>query len=115
MVKECVVRGVILLMVVVKDRFSDPTKEQIGQDQCRNDITNDHQEKALKEGCHEREQAWMDVSPIEKTNTKEDLARVMTKSRSKMQTVTNSCVRRKWMNRVSSKYPNIRDIIERAG
>jgi len=31
---------------------------------------NDHQEKALKEGYHEREQAWKDVSSIEKTNTK---------------------------------------------
>jgi len=30
---------------------------------------NDCQEKALKEGCHEREQAQMDVSSIEKTNT----------------------------------------------
>jgi len=37
----------------VKNGFSDPTKEQIGQDQCRKDITNDHQEKAPKEGCHE--------------------------------------------------------------
>jgi len=36
-------------------------------------------------------QAQMAMSSIEKTNTKEDLARVMTKSRSKMQTVTNGC------------------------
>ena len=35
---------------------------------------NDCQEKALKEGCCEREQAQMDVSSTEKTNTKEDLA-----------------------------------------
>jgi len=53
---------------------------------------NDHQEKALKEGCCEIEQAHTDVSSTEKTNTKEDLARVMAKSRSKIQTVTNGCV-----------------------
>ena len=34
----------------------------------------------------------MDVSSTKKTNTKEDLARVMTKSKSKMQTVTNGHV-----------------------
>ena len=50
---------------------------------------NDHQEKAVREGCHEREWAQTGVPSTEKTNTKEDLARVMTKSRSRMQTVTN--------------------------
>jgi len=50
--------------------FYDWTKVQIGQGQHRIDITNDCQEKALKEGCHERKQAQMDVSSIEKTNTK---------------------------------------------
>jgi len=85
---------------------------QIGQDQHRIDIMNDHWEKALKEGCHEREQAQTDVPSTEKTNTKEDLARAMTKSRSKMQTVTNRHVGRKWMNRVSSKHPNIGDLVE---
>jgi len=59
---------------------------------------NDCQEKAFKQGCCETEQAQMDVSSIEKTNTKEDLARVMTKSRSKMQTVTNGHVSQKQMN-----------------
>jgi len=54
----------------------------------------------------------MYVSSIEKTNTKEDLARVTTKSRSKTQTVTNGHVSQKWMNRVSGKHPNIRDLIE---
>ena len=73
---------------------------------------NDCQEKALKEGCHEREQALTDVSSTEKTNTKEALARAMTKSRSKTQTVTNGCVSRKQMNRVSSYCPNVRDLIE---
>ena len=73
---------------------------------------NEFQEKAFREGCHEREQAWMDVPSIEKANTKEDLARVMTKSRSKMQIVTNGHVSQKAMNQVSSKYPNIRDLVE---
>ena len=54
----------------VKNRFSDLTKVLIGQDQYRIDIMNDHQEKALQEGCCERDQAQMDVSSIEKTNTK---------------------------------------------
>ena len=56
---------------------------------------NEHQKKALKEGCHEREQAQTGVSPTEKTSTKEDLARVMAKSKSMMQTVTNGCVGQK--------------------
>jgi len=54
----------------VKNGFSDLTKEQIGWDQCRKDITNDHQGKALKEGCHEREWAQTGVFPIEETSTK---------------------------------------------
>jgi len=54
----------------VKNSFSDQTKEQIGQERCRKDIMNDHQEKALKEGCCEREQALRGVSSTEKTNTK---------------------------------------------
>ena len=56
---------------------------------------NEHQEKAFREGCCEREQAQMGVSPTEKTNTKGYLARVMTKSKSKMQTVTKGHVGRK--------------------
>jgi len=31
---------------------------------------NDHWEKALREGCHEREQAQMGVSSTEKTSPK---------------------------------------------
>ena len=50
---------------------------KIGQGQHRIDIMNDCQEKALKKGCHERKQALTDVSSIEKTTTKENLARVM--------------------------------------
>jgi len=53
---------------------------------------NEHWEKALREGCHEREQAQMGVSSTEKTSTKGDLARTMTKSESKALTVTNGCV-----------------------
>src|SRR5882724_4134132 len=34
----------------------------------------------------------MGVSPTEKSNTKGDLARAMTKSKSKIQTVTNGCI-----------------------
>ena len=43
------------MQTVVKNGFSDLTKEQIGQDQYRKDIMNDCQEKDLKDGCHERE------------------------------------------------------------
>jgi len=39
----------------VKNGDSNPTKVQLGQDQTRKDIMNDCQEKALKEGFHERE------------------------------------------------------------
>ena len=55
---------------------------------------NDCQGKALKEGCNEREWAQMSVSSREKANTKRNLARVMTKSKSRTQTVTNGHVGR---------------------
>jgi len=48
--------------------------------------------RSLREGCCEREQAQMGVPSTEKTNTKWDLARATTKSKSRMQTVTNGCV-----------------------
>jgi len=73
---------------------------------------NDCQGKALREGCHERDQAQMGVPSTEKTNTKENLARAMTKSRSKMLTVTNGCVSQKVMNPISSKHPNVGDLVE---
>ena len=60
--------------------------------------TNYHQGKALKEGCHEGECAWTSVSSREKTNTKRNLARAMTESKSEMQTVTNGCVSQRAMN-----------------
>ena len=81
--------------LLVKNRFSDLTKVQIGWDQHRIDVMKDGWEKALKEGCHEREQAWTDMSSREKPNTKEVLARVMAKSNSTSQTVTNGCVGQK--------------------
>jgi len=59
-----------LIGFTVKNRFSDPTKVQIGRGWHRIDIMNDHWEKALKEGCYEGKQAWTDVSSKEKTNTK---------------------------------------------
>ena len=40
----------------VKNRSSDLTKEQEGQDWPRKDIMNRHQAKALREGCHERKE-----------------------------------------------------------
>jgi len=41
--------------LLVKNGFSDPTKEKVGQDWQGKDIMNDHQGKALREGCRERE------------------------------------------------------------
>ena len=76
----------------VKNGFSDPTKEQGGRDRQGKDVMNDHQGKALREDCHEREWAQRSVSSREKNNTKRNLVRVTTKSKSKMQTVSNGCV-----------------------
>src|SRR5882724_12446348 len=80
------------MLLVVKNGFSNLTKEQVGQDQQGKDIMNDHQAKAPREGCHEREWAQMSVSSREKNNTKRNLVRVTTKSKSKTQTVSNGCV-----------------------
>jgi len=55
---------------------------------------NRFQVKALREGCRERKEAWMGVSSREKMNTNKNLARVTTKSKSKMQTVSNGHVGR---------------------
>ena len=57
----------------------------------------------------------MGVSSTEKTNTKGDLARVMTKSKSKTQTVTNGHVGQKVRNHVVGEHSNIRDLLESAG
>src|SRR5882724_4481073 len=83
----------------VKNGFSNPTKEQEGQDQQRKDVTNDRQGKALREGCHERKMAWTSVSSREKKDTNRNLARATSKSRSDMQTVSNGRVGRGERNR----------------
>jgi len=43
------------VLLVVKNGLSGLTNVLIGQDTYRIDVMNDHQEKALKEGCCERE------------------------------------------------------------
>jgi len=73
---------------------------------------NDHQRKALKEGSCEREWAQTSVSSREKTNTKRNLARVMTKSKSKMQTVTMDVSVEREMNCVVGECSNVGDLIE---
>src|SRR5882724_1673413 len=78
----------------VKNGFFDPTKEQEGRDHQGKDLKNDHQGKALREGCREREWARMSVSSREKNDTKRNLLRETTKSKSRMQTVSNGHVSR---------------------
>ena len=75
-----------------QNMFSDPTKEQEGRDRPRKDIMNRCQVKALREGCYERKEALMGVSSREKMNTNRNLVRATTKSRSRMQTVSNGRV-----------------------
>jgi len=58
-----------IVTVGVKNGFSDPTKEKRSRS-ARKDVMNDHQGKALREGCHEREWAQISVSSREKNNTK---------------------------------------------
>jgi len=52
------------------------------------------------------------VSPTEKTNTKKNLARATTKSKSKTQTVTNGCVSQKGDDSSYCQCANIRDLVE---
>jgi len=52
---------------------------------------NKHQVKALREGCCE-EVGSDECSSREKKNTNRNLARATTKSKSRMQTVSNGCV-----------------------
>ena len=54
----------------VKNGFSNPTKGQEGRDWPRKDIVNRRRKKALREGCHERKEAWAVVSSREKMNNK---------------------------------------------
>jgi len=78
--------------VPVKNGFSDLTKEQKGRDRPRKDIVNRCQVKALREGCRDRKEARAGVSSREKENTNRNLVRATTKSKSRMQTVSNGCV-----------------------
>jgi len=73
---------------------------------------NECQEKALREGCHERETSSDRCVSTEKTNTKRDLARAMTKSKSKTQTVTNGCVSQKVMSHFVGECSNVGDLVE---
>src|SRR5882724_8807074 len=76
----------------VKNGFSSLTKEQKGRDWPRKDIVNRHQVRALREGWHERRKARAGVSSREEKHTNRNLARVTTKSKSRMQTVSNGRV-----------------------
>ena len=96
----------------VKNRFSNPTKEQEGRDLQGKDVTNDHQGKVLREGCCERKEARASVSSREKENTNRNLARVTTKSKSRMQTVSNGCVNRGERNQGFEECPNIGDLVK---
>jgi len=64
---------IIIFRACVKNGLSDPTKVQEGWDRSRNNVKSDHQGKALKEGCHERREAWTGVSSTENMNTKRRL------------------------------------------
>ena len=99
-------------MAIVKNRFSNPTKEQEGRDRPRKDIMNRCQVKALREACCERKEARTGISSREKINTNKNLARVTTKSKSEMQTVSNGHVGQGGRDRGFKEHPNIGDLIE---
>src|SRR5882724_12633578 len=101
-----------LFALYVKNGFSDLTKEEKGQDQPRKDIVNRCQVRALREGCHDRKEAWVGVSSREKKNTNRNLARVTTKSKSRTKTVSNGCVGRGAKDGSFEECPNIGDLIE---
>src|SRR5882724_1730972 len=99
-------------MGVVKNGFSDLTKEQEGRDQPRKDVMNRCQVEALREGCRERKKARTNVSSRERMNTNIYLARVTTKSKSKTQTVSNGCVGRGGKDGGFEECPNVGDLVE---
>jgi len=70
------------------------------------------QTKALREGCHERKEAWTGVSSREKINTNRNLVRATTKSKSEMRTVSNGCVGRGGRDGCFEECPNIGDLVE---
>jgi len=102
----------VLNMQLVKNRFSNLTKEQEGRDQPRKDVMNRCQVKALREGCRERKEAQTGVSSREKMNTNRNLVRVTTKSKSETQTVSNGCVGRGGRDGGFKECPNIGDLVE---
>jgi len=65
------------------------------------------QAKALREGCRERKEAQTGVSSREKINTNRNLARVTTKSKSEIQTVSNGCVGRRGRDGGFKERPNV--------
>src|SRR5882724_1921768 len=79
-------------------------KVEIGQERMLN--------KALREGCCERKKAWASVSSRVKMNTNRNLVRVITKSKSETQTVSNGCVSRGGREGGFKECPNIRDLVE---
>jgi len=95
----------------VKNGFSNPTKEQEGQDWPRKDVMNRRQVTALREGCHERKETRMGIFSREKINTNKNLARVTTKSKSETQTVSNGCVSRGGRDRGFEECPNVGDLV----
>src|SRR5882724_6867169 len=88
-----------ILIPIVKNRFSDPTKVQKGWDRQRKDVEGDRQGKALKGGCRERRWAQTGVSSREEINTNRNLARATTKSKMGTQAVSNGRVGRRVKNR----------------
>src|SRR5882724_766582 len=68
---------------------------------------NRHQVKALREGCHERNEAQMGVSSREKMKTNKNLARATTKSKSETQTVSNGRVGQGEEMEVSRSIPTL--------
>ena len=97
---------------IVKNGFSNLTKEQEGRDWQGKDITNDCQGKALREGCRERKKARTSVSSREKKDTNRNLVRATTKSKSRMQqSLMDVSVKERGI-KVFEECPNVRDLIK---
>ena len=99
----------------VKNRFSNLTKAQEGQDRPRKDKMNRHWGEALSEGCHERKKAQTVVPSREKINNNRNLARATTKSKSETQTVSNGCVSWGARDKGFEECPNVGDLVEWVG
>ena len=76
---------------------------------------NDHQGKALREGCCEREWARVRVSSREKNNTKRNLVRATTKTKSRSirtrQSLMDELVKERGI-KVFEVCPNVGDLIK---